>query len=175
MSGPVVSIVVAVGRNGVIGADNDMPWRLSSDLRRFKAITLGKPVVMGRRTLESIGRPLPGRANIVLSRDPDWRADGVTAVHSLADALAEARRIADATGADEIMVVGGGQVYAEALPNVGRVHLTRVDLAPSGDTVFPLLDPNLWVLTAEEPMPRTERDEADAVWQTWERRTGDAP
>lgn len=167
---PKMTIVVALGRNGVIGREGDMPWRLSSDLRRFKAITLGKPIVMGRRTLASIGKPLPGRDNLVVSRDPDLRIEGATTFTSLDEAIAAARRIAADKGLDEYIIGGGGTIYAETIGRADRLRLTRVDAAPDGDTVFPPVDPADWVLTGEEAMPRTERDNADAVWQDFERR-----
>jgi dihydrofolate reductase len=165
-----MTIVVAMGENGVIGRDGDMPWRLPSDLRRFKAVTLGKPVVMGRRTLESIGRPLPGRDNLVLSRDPSWRPEGVLVFADLEAALAEARRIAAEKGFDEFIVGGGGTVYASCMDRADRLRVTRVAAAPDGDTVFPAIDPAAWALVHEEPMPRTEKDSADAVWQDYARR-----
>lgn len=170
MSAPKMTIVAAVGRNGVIGRDGGMPWRLSSDLKRVKAITLGKPIVMGRRTLESIGRPLPGRDNLVVSRDPAYRVAGAATFTSLDAALAEARRIAAEKGLEEFIVFGGGAIYAETIGRADRLRLTRVDAAPEGDTVFPPIDPAAWDLVHEETLPRTERDDADATAQDFERR-----
>ncbi|EAY4638048.1 type 3 dihydrofolate reductase [Salmonella enterica] len=127
----LISLIVATAQNRVIGKGNAMPWHLPADLRHFKNITLGKPVVMGRRTFESIGRPLPGRRNLVISRNPEWQADGVEVAASLDDALALV------SGVDEVMILGGGQLYAEALPRADRLYLTLIDLTVEGDTYFP--------------------------------------
>ncbi len=137
---PRMSLVVAMAENNVIGRDGDLPWHIPADLKHFKAVTMGKPIVMGRRTYESIGRPLPGRLNIVVTRDPSRQWDGVEAVQSLPDALDRAA----ADGADEIMIIGGGDLYRAALPLAQRIYLTRVHEAVEGDTVFPDLDPSEW-------------------------------
>jgi dihydrofolate reductase len=146
MTRPEVVLVAAVARNGVIGRDNDLPWRLPEDLRRFKALTMGKVLVMGRRTFESIGRALPGRRTVVITRDPDWSAPDVRTVGSLAHALAVA-------GSDaEVIVAGGGQVYADALPGADRLEITHVDTdVPDGDTFFPPIDPAVWTVVEEHP------------------------
>jgi dihydrofolate reductase len=141
---PEIVLVVAVADNDVIGNDGAMPWHLPADLRHFRRLTVGKPVVMGRKTFESIGKPLPGRHNIVLTRQRGWSADGVTVVPNLAEAIAAAGMNPNAR-APEIMVIGGAQIYAEALPIATRVELTRIHVAPEGDTVFPPLDPAQWV------------------------------
>jgi len=145
----MLTLVVARADNGVIGVDGGLPWHLPADLRHFKRLTVGKPVVMGRRTFESIGRPLPGRQNIVLTRDPAWRADGVTAVANLAEAIAAAG-LQQGARPDEIMIIGGAAVYAEAMPSARRVHLTEVHAEPDGDTVLPPFDPGVWAETARE-------------------------
>jgi len=145
----ILSLVVARADNGIIGRDNALPWRLPPDLRHFKRLTVGKPVVMGRRTFESIGKPLPGRHNIVLTRDPLWRAEGVTVVANLAEAIAAAG-LNPLARADEVMIIGGAQIYAEALPSARRVHLTEVHAAPDGDTLLPAFDPARWTETARE-------------------------
>lgn len=134
----MISLIVAVSTNDVIGADGDLPWRLSDDLKRFKAVTMGKPVVMGRKTYESIGRPLPGRQNIVVTRQDSFMADGCDVVRSTAEAIAAAR------GADEIMVIGGSQIYAAFLPLAERIYLTRVHTEVEGDVFFPPLDNQEW-------------------------------
>ena len=126
-------IVVARAENGVIGNDGGLPWRIPADLRRFKRMTVAKPVVMGRKTFEGIGAPLPGRHNIVLTRDPAWVAPGVTVVPNLAEAIAAAG-LDPRTRADAVMIIGGAQVYAEALPSATRIELTEVHAAPAGDT-----------------------------------------
>lgn len=143
---------MAVAANGVIGRDGALPWRLPEDLRRFKAATLGKPVVMGRRTFESIGRALPGRHNIVLSRRDYRPAD--PAVTVVADLDAALRAAGDVP---EVMVIGGAEVYALALPLATRVLLTRVEAALEGDTYFPPLDPRQWRVLASERHPADER------------------
>lgn len=152
---PVISFVVARADNGVIGRDNALPWHLPADLRHFKRLTVGKPVVMGRRTFDSIGKPLPGRHNIVLTRDPAWRAEGVTVVANLAEAIAAAG-LDPKTRAEEVMIIGGAAIYAEALPIATRVYLTEIHAMPEGDTVLPSLDPTRWRETAREDHPAEE-------------------
>lgn len=139
-----VSLVVAMSPERVIGRDNDLPWRLPNDLRHFKALTLGKPVIMGRRTYESIGRPLPRRSNAVLSRDPAFTAPGCMVFADLDGAL---ERLA---GEPEVMVIGGAAVYALALPRADRIYLTEVHAAVAGDTLFPELDPKCWKEVSRE-------------------------
>ena len=141
-----VTLLAAVGANRVIGRDNDLPWRLPEDLAHFKAVTMGHTLVMGRRTFDSIGRPLPGRRTVVVTRQPDWAHEGVMVAHSLPEAL----RLSVADGDTEVFVVGGGQVYAEALPVATRLLLTEVDQAPEGDVFFPEVDPADWAETARD-------------------------
>jgi dihydrofolate reductase len=148
-------LVVARARNGVIGKDGAMPWHLPADLKRFKRMTVGKPVIMGRKTFDSIGKPLPGRQNIVLTRDRGWRAEGVTVVANLAEAVAAAG-LDPRARADGIMVIGGAQVYAEELPSATRVELTEIDAEPEGDTVLPALDPARWREVAREAHPAAD-------------------
>jgi dihydrofolate reductase len=149
--GPRLVAVVAMARNGVIGRDNTLPWRLPDDLKRFKALTWGKPILMGRRTFESLGRPLPGRLNLVLTRDPAWRAEGVTSVHSLAEA-----RTAAGT-APEIMVIGGAEVYGLCWPATERIELTEVHADVEGDARLDMFDRTAWQETAREDRPADER------------------
>ncbi|MDX2141904.1 MAG: dihydrofolate reductase [Rhodospirillaceae bacterium] len=130
----VVSLIVARAENGVIGAGGKLPWHISADLKHFKALTVGKPVVMGRKTYESIGKPLPRRTNIVITRDPNWRAEGVVVAHDLATALALAYEDAHRTGVDEVMIIGGAEIYAQALPHAKRIHLTEIHRDYAGDT-----------------------------------------
>lgn len=137
---PSIVLVAALARNRVIGADGDMPWHLPADLKRFKAITLGKPMVMGRKTFEAIGRPLPGRRTIVVTRDPDWRADGVEVALDLDSAIARASE----TAREEIIIAGGGQVYAQAIGRADRLRLTWIEVQPAGDAMFPDVDPAVW-------------------------------
>ncbi|MGZ8217149.1 dihydrofolate reductase [Methylomagnum sp.] len=138
-----LALIVAMGENRVIGVDNRMPWHLSADLKRFRQITLGKPVIMGRRTHESIGRPLPGRKNIVLTTDRNYAAAGCTVVHGLDEALREAV-------GDEAMVIGGSALYGEFLPRAERLYLTLIHRAFDGDTFFPEFDWNDWREMARE-------------------------
>lgn len=142
MPDTIVSLVVAVAENGVIGRDGGLPWHLPDDLRYFKRVTLGKPVVMGRKTFESIGRPLPGRPNVVLTRDTAWSADGVSVTHSFDQALAVAAAQAGEDG--EVMVIGGADLFAMALPRASRLYLTEVRLQPDGDVYFPPFDHEEW-------------------------------
>lgn len=136
-----VVLVAAVAANGVIGAAGGMPWHLPDDLRRFKAVTMGHPMVMGRKTFEAIGRPLPGRRTIVVTRDAGWARAGVEVSAGLGDAIALARR--DDPDAD-VMIVGGGEIYAQAMPLATRLEMTHIDARPPGDTVFPPIDPRRW-------------------------------
>ncbi len=139
-----IALIAAVARNGVIGRDNRLPWHLPADLRHFRQLTLGKPVLMGRRTFESLGKPLPGRTNIVLTRDPDFRAPGCIVVHALTEGIAAAGEC------EELMVMGGAALYAAALPLADRMYLTRIHHAFAGDTRFVAYDEREWVTTARE-------------------------
>lgn len=132
-----VILIAAVGSNGVIGVDNVLPWRIPADLRRFKLLTVGHTLVMGRKTYDSIGRSLPGRRTVVVTRQPDWSAPGVEVAHSLTAAL----NLADS---NEIYVAGGGEIYRQALPLADRLELTEVDQAPVGDVTFPWFDRSQW-------------------------------
>lgn len=145
-------LVVARARNGVIGNAGALPWHIPADLKHFKALTVGKPIIMGRKTFESIGRPLPGRHNIVLTRDSGWRADGVTTAANLAEAVAAAG-LDPRARADTIMVIGGAQIYAEALPAATRIEVTEVDAAPDGDTFMPAFDMTRWREVARTSHP----------------------
>lgn len=139
-----VAMIAAMDRNGVIGVDNQLPWYLPEDLRFFKRMTQAKPLVMGRKTYQSIGRALPGRLNIVVTRDPAFHAEGVRVCHDLAAALQLADQQATIDGVEEIMVMGGAQVYAQALPFASRLYLTEVDVEVAGDARFPALDKAEW-------------------------------
>ncbi|WP_299939614.1 dihydrofolate reductase [uncultured Microbulbifer sp.] len=153
-----VALIAAVARNGAIGKDNGLPWRLSGDLRFFKQITMGKPVVMGRKTFESIGRPLPGRNNIVITRNASWQANGVEVVASLQAGLSRARKWALKAGAAEVMVIGGAQIYRLALPLAARLYITEVDAEVDADAFFPKLDDS-WVEIVRECYPASDRNE----------------
>lgn len=171
-NGPLIELVVAVARNGVIGREGDMPWRLSTDMKRFKAITMGKPVIMGRKTYQSIGKPLPGRRNIVITRDPAFRADGVAVENSLKAAFDTAGKVAMEGGQTGICVLGGGEIYRQALPFADTVHLTHVDAEPEGDTLFPELDPSDWSVESREFVPAGEKDSASTEYVVYRRKAG---
>jgi dihydrofolate reductase len=157
-----IALVAAVARNGVIGRDNGLAWHLSSDLKRFKALTMGKPMLMGRRTWDSIGRPLPGRRTLVLTRDRGFRAEGAEVVHDWEAALA-------AAAGTELMVVGGAEIYALALAQADRLHLTEVVAEPDGDVRFPAFDRAQFRETFREAHPAGPRDEHAFAFVDWER------
>jgi dihydrofolate reductase len=142
---PLVA-VVAMAKNRVIGDGQQLLWHIPGDLPRVKGLTMGRPLIMGRRTYQSIGRPLPGRGNIVLTRQKDWHAEGVITAHSMEDAIAAAEGWieADNDRTDEIIIFGGGDIYAAFLPSLNAIDLTEVDLAPEGDATFPSLNPDEW-------------------------------
>jgi len=165
---PEIVLIAAVARNGAIGLDNDMPWRLPSDLKHFKAMTLGKPVVMGRRTFESLGRPLPGRPNLVISRK-GFVAEGAEVFPNLNDALKRAGALAGDLEVDDVIVMGGGQIYAQAMDLADRLEITEVQADPDADTYFPAIDPAIWHETARIRGARGERDTADFEFVTYRR------
>lgn len=167
-----ILIVVAVAENGVIGADGGMPWRLSSDLKHFKALTLGRPVIMGRKTFEAIGRPLPGRDNIVVTRNRDYRAEGALVAADVSEALAIGRRRAETLGVTEICVIGGGEIYRQTLDMADRIYLTEVHVRADGDTRFPELDFDQWVETSRRRCTAGERDSSDFSIVTYDRVRG---
>jgi len=159
----MISIIVAASTNNVIGVQGELPWKISDDLKRFKKLTMGKPIVMGRLTWESIGRPLPGRQNIVITRQPGFSAEGCDVVASPAAAL-------DAAGdAEEIMIIGGGQIYELFLPKAGRLHITRVHTEIEGDAFFPAIDADSWELVDREAFAASEANEFPFEFRTYER------
>jgi dihydrofolate reductase len=166
-----VVLIVAVAENGVIGADGAIPWRLKSDMQRFKALTFGKPVVMGRKTFISIGRPLPGRTNIVVTRDPDFRAAGVVVANSFADARAIATGDALRRFTTEIAVIGGAEIYAQWMAQADRLEVTEVHARPDGDTRFAAIEPAAWQEVARVRNPAGPADSADFSYVTYRRRT----
>ena len=166
---PLISLIVAMAQNGVIGRDNALPWRLPEDLKRFKAFTLGKPILMGRKTFEAIGQPLPGRANLVLTRDREWRAKGVIPVHSVEGALLQTRTC------DELVAIGGAEVYRLLLPLARRIYLTHVHADVPGDTYFPAFDPAQWDDIEYRSLPADERHVYPLTFVTLERRNSPAP
>ena len=158
-----VRIIVAIAENGVIGANNGMPWRLSTDMKRFKALTEGHPIVMGRKTWESFPkRPLPNRRNIVITRNPSYEAEGAELFPSFEAAI----KASD----DDLWVVGGGEIYAQALPHTDALHVTHIDTALAGDTVFPDIDPGIWRKVSEVAVPAGERDDFATRYAVYERR-----
>ena len=162
----MISFVVAVSRNGVIGREGGLPWHISSDLKRFKEITMGKPVIMGRKTWESLPRkPLPGRRNIVITRQQEFSAEGAEVAQNPGEALRLAGNV------PEVAVIGGGEVYRLFWPLVDRLYLTEVDLEVEGDTHFPVPDPYEWREVAREVHQRGERDSASFILRTLDRMT----
>ena len=161
-----IVFVVAMARNRVIGHDNQLPWRLPGDLRHFKSLTLGKPVIMGRKTFASIGRPLPKRTNIVLTRSPEFASAGVLTAHDPEEALATAK--AHAQGG-EIMVIGGAQIYARLFPQADRIELTRVDTEVEGDAVFPPMDAAEWRLEQDREGAEATAENPGYRFQTYRR------
>jgi dihydrofolate reductase len=168
----IVSLVVAVAENGVIGRDGGLPWHLSSDLKTFRRLTMGKPLIMGRRTFQSLKKPLDGRDNIVVSRDASFRPEGAIVARDFAAALAHARACAVARGAGEIMVIGGSDVFKEALPFARFIYKTEVHGRPEGDAHFPDVDWSLWEERGREPLARGPRDDFAATFIVLERKDG---
>ena len=169
MSRPL-ALVAAVADNGVIGRDNRLIWRLKTDLRRFRDLTVGKPMIIGRKTHESIGRPLPGRETVVLTRDPHFSAPGIHVAHGWDEALAVAERLAEGIGALEIAVGGGAEIYRLALPQAQFLYLTRVHAEPEGEAVFPPFDRAAFREIRCEPHPRGPDDEHAFTFVDLERR-----
>ena len=163
-----IALVAAVAQNGVIGMDGGMPWRLSSDLKRFKRDTMGKPVIMGRRTFQSIGKPLPGRLNLVVSRS-GFEADGVETFATLAAAIDRASEWAQENGAEEICIIGGGQIYRESVDKADRLYITHVLAEPEGDTHFPEIEQSKWRPVSRESVPKGDKDEAETLYVIYER------
>ncbi len=159
----MISLIVAASTNNIIGNKGDLPWRLSDDLKRFKALTMGKPIVMGRKTYESIGRPLPGRQNIVITRQPDFAAEGC-------DVVASPEAAIEAAGdADEIMIIGGSHIYDAFLPLADRVYLTRVQADVDGDACLPEINMEQWVTTSTEPHSADENNDFDVEFTVLDR------
>jgi dihydrofolate reductase len=162
-----ISLVAAMAKDCVIGKGNQMPWHLPADLRHFKAVTLGKPVVMGRKTYESIGRPLPGRKNIVITRDPSWFAEGVTVVHGVEQAMVAAGPV------DELMIIGGGNIYQQFLPKADALYLTFIELEVEGDAWFPDYQAELWQVDTEQTHQPDEQNPYAYRFVTLSRRAAD--
>jgi dihydrofolate reductase len=163
-----LSLIAALGENRVIGVDNSMPWHLPGDFKYFKATTLGKPIIMGRKTWDSLGRPLPGRLNIVVSRQAGLVLEGAEVYPSLEAAVVRAEEWAQAQGVDELMLIGGAQLYAQGLAQADRLYLTRVALSPEGDAWFPEFDLKEWTLVSNVENPAVEGKPA-YNFEVWEK------
>jgi len=164
-----IVLVAAIAENGVIGSGNTLPWRLKSDMRHFRAVTMGKPVIMGRKTYLSIGKPLGGRTTIVVSRDPDFAAPNILVAPSLNAAFAAARGDALRRGADAIIVAGGAEIYTQALPQSTRLAITHVHKRVEGDARFPAIEPKIWRETARKEYEPQAEDEAPFAFVNYER------
>ena len=167
---PAIALVVAIAENGAIGRGGELPWRLSSDMRYFRKVTMGKPVIMGRRTFKSLPRVLDGRLNVVLTRDRGFVAPDAIMAHSLEEGLSAARASAERTGTDEIMVIGGEDVFREVLPQAHRIYLTEVHASPEADTWFPDFDKREWREVSREKHEAGPRDEHAFSFVVLERR-----
>jgi len=165
-----ISMIAGVAANNVIGLAGDMPWRLPSDMAFFKKTTMGKPIVMGRKQFETVGRPLPGRVNIVVSRQEGYQPEGVIVMNDFAAALEHARAIALADGVDEVMIIGGGEIYAMGLSMADRLYITHIETSPEGDTWFPEIDLSHWIEVGKPDIPAGDRDSARFSISIYERR-----
>ena len=162
----IISLIVAAATNNAIGKNGGMPWHLPEDMKYFKNITWAMPVIMGRRTFESLKKPLPGRKNIVITRQTDWHAEGTVAVKNMDDALF----VANQTDAREVFIIGGGEIYRLALNKAKRIYLTRVEAEPEADTFFPELDTKSWQLVSSKDQPADEKNMYPFSFQVWERK-----
>jgi len=162
----IISSIVAVAKNRVIGSDNDIPWRLSTDLKYFKKQTSGHHIIMGRKSFLSIGKPLPKRTNVIVTRDPYFIASNCIVVHSIPEAL----EIADRNGEEEAFITGGGMIYEQTMDIVDRLYVTEVDAEPEGDVHFPEIDYSEWKLISEDPRQKGERDDHDFNFKIYERK-----
>lgn len=163
------ALMVAMARNRVIGRNNALPWYLPEDLKYFKRTTLGKPIIMGRKTFESIGKPLPGRANLVVTRNQEWQHAGVRVFHDLASAYRSAEAQAEIDGVDEVMVIGGGEIFTEALPDADRLYLTEVHADVAGDAYFPEVDWDQWQEVSRKDHSASENNPYDYSFVTYDR------
>ena len=165
-----IVLIAAIARNGVIGRDNRLIWRLKSDLKRFRSLTMGHAMIVGRKTFQSIGKPLPGRHMIVISRDPDFAPEGVFVARSLDEARAEGLRFATAQWQSSVFVAGGGEIYTGFLDEAKRLEITEVDLEPDGDAHFPRINPAHWRVASQENFTKSVDDEASGRFLVYERR-----
>jgi dihydrofolate reductase len=165
-----LTLIAAIAQNNVIGKGNTLPWHLTSDLKRFRSLTMGKPMIMGRKNFQSIGRPLPGRETIVVTRDKAFTSEGVHVVHDLNEALARASDCAAVMQASEIVLAGGAEIYAGLMGHVEKMHITFVDLAPEGDVFFPELDWSQWREKSRERPAKADKDDATFSFVDYRRR-----
>lgn len=165
-----IAMIAGVARNGVIGADGTIPWKIPSDMAYFKRMTMGKPIVMGRKQYESVGRPLPGRTNIVVTRQPGYAREGIEVFATLEAGLDRGRQVAARDGAPEVMVIGGGEIYAQALDRAARLYISHISLDPAGDVVFPAIDPEVWRVVDEPEVIPSDKDTAAFRIRVYERR-----
>jgi dihydrofolate reductase len=169
-----ISMIAAVAENGVIGSDQTIPWRIPSDFAYFKRTTLGKPVVMGRKQFETVGKPLPGRANIIVTRQQGYHPEGTVVFGGINAALDHAQQIAAADGVDEIMIIGGGELYAQLMDRADRLYISHIDLHPEGDVRFPVIKPEDWAVIDLPEVTPSEKDSATYRVKVYERRKGSA-
>jgi dihydrofolate reductase len=167
-----ISLIAAVARNNVIGRDGDMPWHIPSDFGWFKRTTMGKPMIMGRKQFETFPRPLPGRPHIVVTRQQGYAPEGVGVVNNLEDAYELAGKLAAEADANEVMVIGGGDIYAQAIARADRLYISHVELEPEGDVRFPAIDPSLWEVVEIPPVVPSEKDQAPYLIKVYARRAG---
>ena len=165
-----IAMIAGVAENGVIGSAQTIPWRIPSDMAFFRRTTMGKPIIMGRKQYETVGRPLPGRSNIVVTRQPGYQREGAQVVASLDAAIALARDIAARDGVDEVMIIGGGEIYAQMLARADRLYISHIALSPAGDVRFPDIDPALWTVVDQPATTPDPRDDAPYRIHVYERR-----
>jgi dihydrofolate reductase len=166
-----IAMIAGVAENGVIGSEQTIPWRVPSDMAFFKRTTMGKPVVMGRKQYETVGKPLPGRTNIVITRLEGYQPEGVLVFPSIDAAVDKAQEIAQADGVDEIMIIGGGEIYAQLLERADRLYITHIDLSPVGDVRFPTIAHEDWAVVDLPEVAPSPKDEATYRVKVYERRT----
>ncbi|ETS17770.1 hypothetical protein Q648_00287 [Bartonella quintana JK 12] len=164
-----VCLIAAVAENGVIGREGAMPWHLSTDLRRFKALTFGKPIIMGRKTWDSLGRALPGRTNIVITRNYAFMAEGAVIAHSLSEACFIAKRVASQNGADAVFIIGGGEIFQQGFNIADRIFLTEVLASIEGDSFFPVFDREMWTIVQTQYIPEGDKDSHRTRFVVYER------
>ncbi|PIT70641.1 dihydrofolate reductase [Bartonella tribocorum] len=165
-----ICLIAAVAENGVIGREGVMPWHLSTDLQRFKALTLGKPIIMGRKTWNSIGKPLPGRTNIVITRDDTFSAEGAVVAHSLSQACSFATSVASQSDVEEIFIIGGGEIYQQGFSLADKIFLTEVLASIEGDRFFPVFDKEKWTIMQTQDIPKGDKDSHPTRFTVYKRK-----